>query len=80
MRRLFYVGMPILTNDASAMCLDPYPFLLEADSKDPVVPVWKTLDFRGPGGGGGSIEGVPKNCFGATPCFLLITDIKKQNV
>jgi hypothetical protein len=31
-------------------------------------------------GGGGSIEGIPKNCFGATPYFLVIANIKKQNV
>jgi hypothetical protein len=39
MRWLFYVGMPVLTYDTSAMCLDPNLFLLEADSKDPVMPV-----------------------------------------
>jgi hypothetical protein len=39
MRWLFYVGMPALTHDASAMCLDPKLFLLEADLKDLVVPV-----------------------------------------
>ncbi len=39
MHWLFYVGMPALTHDASAMCLDPNLFLTEADSKDPVVPV-----------------------------------------
>jgi hypothetical protein len=31
--------MSVLTHDASVMCLDPNLFLLEADSKDPVVPV-----------------------------------------
>jgi hypothetical protein len=30
--------MPVLTHDASVMCLDLNLFLLEADSKDPVVP------------------------------------------
>ncbi len=35
----FYIGMPALTHDASAMCLDPNLFLLKADSKDLVVPV-----------------------------------------
>jgi hypothetical protein len=34
-----YAGMPVLTYDASAMCQDPNLFLLEADLKDPVVPV-----------------------------------------
>jgi hypothetical protein len=38
-RWLFYVGMPVSAHDASVMCLDPNLFLLEADSKDPVVPV-----------------------------------------
>jgi hypothetical protein len=31
--------MSVSTHDASAMCLDPNLFLLEADLKDPVVPV-----------------------------------------
>jgi hypothetical protein len=31
--------MPASTHDPSAMCLDLNWFLLEADSKDPVVPV-----------------------------------------
>jgi hypothetical protein len=31
--------MPALTQDASAMCLDPNLFLLEADSKNLLVPV-----------------------------------------
>jgi hypothetical protein len=31
--------MPVLTHDASAIRQDPNLFLLEADSKDPVVPV-----------------------------------------
>jgi hypothetical protein len=39
MRWRSYVRMPVLTYDASAMRLDPNLFLLEADSKDPVVPV-----------------------------------------
>ncbi len=39
MRWLFYVGMPVLAYDASAMCLDQNLILLEADLKDPVVPV-----------------------------------------
>jgi hypothetical protein len=39
MRWRFYVGMPVLTYDASAICQDPDLFLLEADLKDPVVPV-----------------------------------------
>jgi hypothetical protein len=34
-----YVGMLVLTYDASAICQDPNLFPLEADSKDPVVPV-----------------------------------------
>ncbi len=36
---LFYVGMPVSTHDASVRCLDLNLFLLEADSKDPMVPV-----------------------------------------
>jgi hypothetical protein len=36
---LTYVGMPVLMYDASAICQDPNLFLLEADLKDPVVPV-----------------------------------------
>jgi hypothetical protein len=39
MRWRSYMGMPVLTYDASAMCQDPNLFLLEADLKDPVVPV-----------------------------------------
>ncbi len=39
MNWLFYVGMPVLTYDASAMCLDLNLSLPEADLKDPVVPV-----------------------------------------
>jgi hypothetical protein len=39
MHWLFYVGMLVLTYDASAIHQDPNPFLPEADSKDPVVPV-----------------------------------------
>jgi hypothetical protein len=38
-RWLSYVGMPVLTYDASAICKDPNLFLLEADLKDLVVPV-----------------------------------------
>jgi hypothetical protein len=34
-----YVGMPVLTYDVSAIRQDPNLFLLEADSKDQVVPV-----------------------------------------
>jgi hypothetical protein len=34
-----YVGMLVLTYDVSAIHQDPNLFLLEADSKDPVVPV-----------------------------------------
>jgi hypothetical protein len=34
-----YMGMPVLTYDASAIHQDPNLFLPEADSKDPVVPV-----------------------------------------
>jgi hypothetical protein len=37
MHWLIYVGMPVLTYDASAMCQDLNLFLPEADSKDPVV-------------------------------------------
>jgi hypothetical protein len=37
-RWLSYVGTPVLTYDASAICQDPNLFLLEADLKDPVVP------------------------------------------
>jgi hypothetical protein len=39
MRWRSYVGMPILTYDASAMCQGPNLFPLEAELKDPVVPV-----------------------------------------
>jgi hypothetical protein len=39
MRWHSYLGMLEMTYDASAMCQDPNLFLLEADSKDPVVPV-----------------------------------------
>jgi hypothetical protein len=38
-RWLSYVGMLVLTYVVSAICLDPNLFLLEADSKDLVVPV-----------------------------------------
>jgi hypothetical protein len=34
------MGMPVLTFDASAIRQDPNLFLLEGDSKDPVVPVY----------------------------------------
>jgi hypothetical protein len=37
MRWLFYVGMPALIHEASAMCLDLNLFLPEADLKDQVV-------------------------------------------
>ncbi len=39
MHWLFYIGMSAVTHNASAMCLDPNLFLLEADLKDPMVPV-----------------------------------------
>jgi hypothetical protein len=39
MRWLFYMGMPVLTYDASAMCQDPNLFLPKTDLKDPLVPV-----------------------------------------
>jgi hypothetical protein len=39
MRWHSYVGMPVLSYDASAICKDTNLFLLEADLKDPVVPV-----------------------------------------
>jgi hypothetical protein len=39
MRWLSYVGMLVLTYDASAICQDPNLFLPEADLKDPLVPV-----------------------------------------
>jgi hypothetical protein len=39
MRWRSYMGMPVLTYDASAIRQDPNLFLPEADSKDPVVPV-----------------------------------------
>jgi hypothetical protein len=39
MRWHSYVGMLVLTYDASAICQDPNLFLPEADWKDPVVPV-----------------------------------------
>jgi hypothetical protein len=40
MRWRSYMGMPVLTYDASAICQDLILFLPEAeDSKDPVVPV-----------------------------------------
>jgi hypothetical protein len=38
MRWRSYVGIPVLTYDTSAMCQDWNLFLMEADSKDPVVP------------------------------------------
>jgi hypothetical protein len=38
MRWRSYMGMPVLTYDASAMCQDPNLFLPEEDSKDLVVP------------------------------------------
>jgi hypothetical protein len=34
-----YVGMPVLTYDASAICQDLNLFLPEADSKDLALPV-----------------------------------------
>jgi hypothetical protein len=34
-----FVGMPVLTYDASAIHQDPNLFLPEADLNDPVVPV-----------------------------------------
>jgi hypothetical protein len=40
MRWLSCVGMPVLTYDTSAIRQDPNLFLLEADLKDPVVPVY----------------------------------------
>jgi hypothetical protein len=40
MRWHSYVGMPVLTYDASAIRQDPDLFLSEADLKDPVVPVY----------------------------------------
>jgi hypothetical protein len=39
MRWRSYVGMLVLTYDASPMCQDPNLFLPEADLKDPVVPI-----------------------------------------
>jgi hypothetical protein len=39
MRWRSYVGMPVLTYDASAMYQDLNLILPKADSKDPVVPV-----------------------------------------
>ncbi len=39
MRWRSYMGMPVSTYDASAICQDPNLFLPKADSKDPVVPV-----------------------------------------
>jgi hypothetical protein len=39
MRWRSYVGIPVLTYDASAIHQDPDLFLPEADWKDPVVPV-----------------------------------------
>jgi hypothetical protein len=39
MRWRSYVGMPVLTYDASALFQDQNLFLPEADSKDLVVPV-----------------------------------------
>jgi hypothetical protein len=39
MRWHSYMGMLVLTYDASAICQDPDLFLPEADLKDPVVPV-----------------------------------------
>ena len=40
MRWRSYVGMLVLTYDASAICQDPKLFFLEADLIDPVVPVY----------------------------------------
>jgi hypothetical protein len=40
MRWLSYVGMLVLTYDVLAIHHDPNLFLPEADSKDPVVPVY----------------------------------------
>jgi hypothetical protein len=40
MRWLSYMRRPVWTNDVSAICQDPNLFLLEADLKDPVVPVY----------------------------------------
>jgi hypothetical protein len=37
---LSYVGTPVVTHDVPAIRQDPNLFLLEADSKDPVVPVY----------------------------------------
>ncbi len=34
-----YMGMPVLTNDMSAMCQEPNLFFPEAYLKNPVVPV-----------------------------------------
>jgi hypothetical protein len=39
MRWRSYMGIPVLTYDASAICQDLDLFLLEADLNDPVVPV-----------------------------------------
>jgi hypothetical protein len=39
MHWLTYVGLPVFTYDTSAMYQDPNLFPLEADSKDPVVPI-----------------------------------------
>jgi hypothetical protein len=39
MRWRSYMGMPVLTYDTSVICQDPILFLLQADSKDLVVPV-----------------------------------------
>jgi hypothetical protein len=36
---LFCIEMPVLTYGVSAICLDPNLFFMEADSRDPVVPV-----------------------------------------
>jgi hypothetical protein len=52
---------------------------LVSDLPFEVISHQEELRISGGRGGGGSIVGVPKNCFGATPYFLLIVDIKKQN-
>jgi hypothetical protein len=36
---LFCIETPVLTYGVSAICLDPNLFFMEADSRNPVVPV-----------------------------------------
>jgi hypothetical protein len=48
-------------------------------SKNAMATAQEETGFWGAGepGGGRNIEGIPKTCFGVTPYFLVITNIKK---